>query len=93
MGKCIVQYIIEEGEIWWACPSQVGSRSLRNLKTTEKCWKYNCPGVQLPEMAKCKTSDCKTLPAEGSLYCSAKCRHRSNMRAYRKRKKECTTNQ
>jgi hypothetical protein len=90
--KCNPQFFVEDGQTFWVCRNQIGSRIPRKIAIT-KCWKYNCPGIEIPDFAICKSDNCTNRPAENSSYCSQKCRHRHNQRNYRNRKKcQNTTN-
>lgn len=88
--KCNPQFFVEDGQTFWVCRNDFGSRVPRKITTT-KCWKYDCPGIEVPSFKICKSDNCTNESAENSNYCTQKCRHRHNQRNYRKRKCRNTT--
>ena len=86
--KCTAQFFEDAGEMCWVCPNNMGSRRPRKYSVTQKCWKYNCPGINPPAIsAVCAYELCSKPAVENSKYCSPRCRKAKHRRDYKIRKK------
>jgi len=74
LPKCKPQTYVENNELYWVCPNNLGYRTPRKYETTKKCWKYNCPGILSLDAMFCTYPLCNKVKALNSKYCSPNCR-------------------
>ena len=76
--KCNPQTFVENEELYWVCPNVLGQRVPRKYSTTNKCWKYDCPGIINLDAKICAYHACSKATAPNSKYCSPNCRKKNS---------------
>jgi|11_taG_2_1085331.scaffolds.fasta_scaffold00325_21 hypothetical protein len=92
MKKCLVDYYIdsETGKAMWSCNEGL-SKSVHPI-TSERCWRYNCPGIKKQDFLaakQCNYLNCVNLirNSKKAKYCSLKCKSKESSRRYRLKSK------
>ena len=93
MQPCLVTYFYDNktNRQMWSCNK--GLTRSTHPATSERCWRYNCPGINKkckPEIKICNYIYCQkpVRNAVKAKYCSLKCKSKESSRKYRLKQKQ-----